>query len=201
MKNVFLINLAFVFFIAVGIADAQQNAKEFLKNKHASVLKILKKSARPSSKATGPDPQLFKTLDALLDYNALSREALKDHWAGLTSTQQTEFVDLLKQLVERNYRKNLESTLNYDIRYLDESTQSEETIVHTVARSKKNRRAPEIRIDYTLIKNQGVWRVVDVITDGVSLIRNYRNQFNRIINRGGWDELLNRMRKRIESAG
>jgi phospholipid transport system substrate-binding protein len=199
MKKSFLLYVALAVLLAVGTADAQQNAKEFLKKKHASVIKILKKENRTPSKAEARNLQLFKTLDELLDYNALSREALRDHWAGLSSTQQTEFVDLLKQLVERNYRKNLESTLDYDIRYLNQTAQSDETIVHTVARSKKNRRAPEIRIDYTLKKNQGAWRVVDVITDGVSLIRNYRNQFNRIINRDGWDELLKRMRKRIKS--
>lgn len=199
MRKALLINLTLVSIIAVGNVAAQQNAKEFLKTKHASVIKILKKSTRTPSKSDGQNPKLFQTLDELLDYDALSREALKDHWATLTSTQQTEFVGLLKQLVERNYQKNLESTLDYDIRYLNESTQSDGTVVHTVARSKKNRRAPEISIDYTLKKNGGTWQVVDVITDGVSLVSNYRNQFNRIINRDGWDELLKRMRKRIES--
>ncbi|MBN1655257.1 MAG: ABC transporter substrate-binding protein [Deltaproteobacteria bacterium] len=185
--------------LITGSVDAQQNAKDFLKRKHEAVVSILRRSTRAANQTGERNIQLFNTLDELLDYDAVSREALRDHWSELNATKQGEFVALLKQLVESNYRRNLESTLEYDIRYIDESDRTTGTVVRTVARSKKNRRAPEIHIDYTLKKTNKDWRVVDVVTDGVSLVSNYRNQFNRIINRDGWDELLKRMRKRIES--
>jgi phospholipid transport system substrate-binding protein len=47
-------------------------------------------------------------------------------------------------------------------------------------------------------RTDGQWRVVDVATDGVSMVDNYRSQFNRIIVREGWDELISRMQRRLE---
>ena len=71
-------------------------------------------------------------------------------------------------------------------------------MVRTTARSKKERRKPPIEIAYALHQVEGKWRVFDVVTDGVSMVRNYRGQFARILRKDGWDGLLQRMRDRLD---
>ncbi len=182
-------------------AAAQQSALAFLKKRHSAVIQILRKPASSPQTTERRNRELNSALGSLLDFEELSKRALRDHWEGVQKTQREEFVSLLKDLVERNYQKNLESTLDYDVRYDGESPGPDTVVVHTVARSKKRRRAPAIAIDYTLRRAGDGWKVFDVVTDGVSLVRNYRNQFNRIIRRHGWDELIRRMRKRLASGG
>ena len=82
--------------------------------------------------------------------------------------------------------------------YGEAEAQGDSVIVRTEARSRTNRRAPVVAIDYRLHQLNGNWRVIDISTDGSSLVESYRRQFRRIIRREGWDGLLNRMRARLE---
>lgn len=169
-----------------------KDATGFLKARHAKVERILKKS-KSEARATALTSELSK----LLDYQALSKRALRDQWDGLTEAQRTEFSTLLSQLVERSYQQNLESTLEFKVAYSPAEKRGDELLVQTVARSTRNRRAPEITIDYKLLPAATAWRVVDIITDGVSLVANYRSQFNRIIKKYGWPGLIERMHKKL----
>ncbi len=98
---------------------------------------------------------------------------------------------------ERNYESNLERTLDYEVTYERESQRGDLTVVHTTARSRAQRRQPPVSIDYAMRRVNGTWKVVDVSTDGVSMVDNYRSQFTRIINRDGWNELIARMQRRL----
>ena len=200
VKRALFLFLALAMVSASGPALAQTSAKSFLKKRHDSLLSILRRPAKSTESIERRNEELDRLVGALLDFEQLSRRSLASHWDGLNEAQRAEFSVLLKRLVQKSYRKNLESTLEYSIKYVSEKPGSVGVVVHTVARSLKKRRAPEIIIDYALVKSGNEWRVLDVTTDGVSLIDNYRNQFNRIIKRNGWDELLNRMRKRLEPA-
>lgn len=174
-------------------AAADQTAKAFLEQRHTAVSRVL----RASSDQGGRETELDTLLGSLLDYDELSKRALRDHWDELSVAHRTEFVDLLRKLVQRSYRRNIQSTLDFHITYADENTTGSEVTVRTLARSKKNRRAPEVSIDYALAKKGSEWRVFDVVTDGVSMVNNYRSQFNRIIRKDGWDALLAKMRARL----
>ena len=133
----------------------------------------------------------------LLDLEELSRLALRDHWESRTPEQRAEFVSLLRRLVQEQYERNLERTMNYTVTYDGADVRGQVVTVRTLARSGTNGRAPAVSIDYQMKKVGNVWRVFDIATDGVSLVRNYRTQFNRIITRDGWDALIARMRDRL----
>jgi len=178
-------------------ADAPLTANKFLEKRHAEVMTIINQS-NPSAKVDDAKEQRLKSaIGDLLDFEELSRRALADHWNGLEDTKRQEFVALLAQLVERSYQKNLESIRNFQVQYDQAKHQGDSVLVHTVARSRKNRRAPAVEIDYTLFPRDGSYRVYDIATDGVSLVANYKRQFNKIIRRDGWNALLERMRKRL----
>jgi len=182
-------------------ADGRPDATAFLKQRHAEVIKILRKKSNSASAVAARDSALTKRLSELLDYDELARRALKDHWQDLTKAQQDEFTGLLSQLVERNYQQNLESTIDYKVAYSKPIARGDELLVQTRVRSTKNRRAPEITIDYTLVADASGLRVCDVVTDGVSLVANYRSQFNRIIRKDGFPGLIDRMKKKLAEEG
>lgn len=169
-------------------------AEAFLKVRQEKVHKLVART--PKGAPLGD--KLSIAIGELLDYQELSRRALKKHWDKHSEAEREQFVGLLKQLVERSYRRNLRSTLGYQIDYLGNGDTRDGAEVRTRAQSKKNRREPPIEIDYTMIPSGDGWRVVDITTDGVSMVRNYRRQFNRILKKHGWDELIKRMQSRLD---
>jgi phospholipid transport system substrate-binding protein len=146
-------------------------------------------------------------VDSLLDYEGIARGALDAHWDRLTAAQRTEFIDLFKQLVAKAYRDNLKDTLdNIAIDFLGwEMTPRSSVVVKTRVRkiqTRRNRRA-EALINYEMHLVEGVWKMIDVTTDEVSLVQSYRDSFNNIIGEAanfdaGWADLLGRMRRKLE---
>jgi phospholipid transport system substrate-binding protein len=204
MRSLFALTFAFALLLAASPpARAQEPAaaESFLRGRHDAVQQLLRRPARGDAAMAQRRARLTEALGALLDYAELSRRALGEHEGRATPAQRTEFVSLLRQLVERSYQKNLESTSTYEVRYLGATAAGSAVTVRTVAKSRTNGRAPEISIDYTLHQVGGEWRVFDVATDGVSLVRNYRTQFHRIASRDGFDALLAKMRERLANEG
>jgi len=193
-----LLTLASMIWLTLSTVAVAQNkdAEAFIKTRHTNVQKILQRT----SKDTVGD-ELSKEIGDFLDYETLSHRALADHWDSHSEAERAEFVSLLRQLVERNYRKNLRSTLGLEIKYEGSVAASEDVLVKTVAKSKTNKRQPPVEISYTLRQTAGTWHVVDITTDGVSMVRNYRGQFNRIIRKDGWPELIRRMKDRLANQG
>ncbi len=176
-------------------AVAQADARAFLEQKHSAVTRLMERPPGASR-----DRQLTRMLSELLDYEELSRRALANHWDDRSEAERQEFVSLLQQLVERSYRQNLQRTLRFQVAYEQPEVRGEEVLVRTEARSRTNRRAPPVSIDYLLRRFGRGWRVVDLtVDDGMSMVESYRRQFARIIEREGWDGLIARMRARLES--
>ncbi len=183
-------------------ASAQTGpATRYLRQRNDEVTRLLRREASTDAARAQRSQEVTRILSDLLDYEELSRRALGPHWEGHTEAERREFVDLLRQLVERNYEANLERVLDFEVSYTAEATNADGTVVTTQARSRAERRQPPVEITYTLHLQGTAWRVFDVVTDGVSLVRNYRNQFNRIITEHGWPELIRRMRDRLARGG
>ena len=196
MTRFFLIFAALL--VAVPAFADEHPATDFLRARHENVQRVMNRPAHGAAEEERRDGEVTHQLNDLLDYEELSQRALVDHWSTITEAQRHEFVDLLKKLVERNYRHNLHNTLDYNITYTSETASPQGVVVKTMAKAKHHGREPEIAIDYTVHQVNGVWKVVDIATDGVSLVRNYRSQFHRIITRESWDALIHRMREKLE---
>ncbi len=190
--------LALAALVLAPTVEAQTGpATRYLRQRNEDVTRILRREATtPEARATR-SAEVTRILSDLLDYEELSRRALGAHWDQHTEAERREFVGLLRQLVERNYESNLERVVEFEITYSGETADTDGTVVRTEARSRTERRQPPVEITYTLHLQGTAWRVFDVVTDGVSLVRNYRNQFNRIITEDGWPALITRMRDRL----
>jgi phospholipid transport system substrate-binding protein len=135
-----------------------------------------------------------------LDVDALGKRALVDHWDGLTEKQRTQFLDLLRGLIEDNYVKGLRANVEYKVKYKSEAKQTDGTrLVKTEIKTTRHGHPYTIKVDYVLEQNGKSWKAFDVITDKVSLVENYRTQFNKIIAKDGFDGLIAKMQKKRSS--
>ena len=167
---------------------------DFVKSRQTELGALVKKGNSAENKK-----KIEAVFDAILDYDALAQGSLRGNWDDRTPAERQEFQDVLKQLVQRAYRKNLDRTLDYDVTFDGTEQQSDRVVVRTTAQNRKNAREEPISIDYSVHKVSGAWRINDIVTEGSSLVANYQQQFNRIIKKDGFAELLRRMKKRLAS--
>lgn len=192
-------SLALLFVLAAPLlAHAQSGAAtRYLHGRHDRVAELMRRAATTDAQRATRDGEVTSILSDLLDYDELGRRALGTHWTERTPAEQQQFVGLLRQLVERNYRTNLEHILEFEVAYGTETTLPDGSLVHTSARSREDRRQPAVEIEYSMHLVGEVWRVFDVNTDGVGMVRNYQQQFHRIITTDGWAGLITRMEQRL----
>jgi phospholipid transport system substrate-binding protein len=169
-----------------------------LKKSNEKLDKILQKN-RPdwTPEAELQRAEVRKLVGSFLDYAELARRSLARHWDGLTVKQRDEFVNTLRELVERSYLKQVHGNANYNIKYDKEIKQDCEATVtgmlNTMARGKK----VKIALEYKMLWRGDHWVVYDVVTDEQSMLENYRAEFNKIINKEGFDALMKRMKKKL----
>jgi phospholipid transport system substrate-binding protein len=169
-----------------------------LKHKNGEVDKLLRQKPEAGSPAEKKQKEEIKALaGTLLDYGELARRAMSGHWEKLTGPQREEFVATLRQLIERNYVKQLRANLDYVVQYKTEQVEGEEATVSTVVKVKTQGKSTDAEIVYKLRRSPLDWLVYDVITDEVSLVRNYRTQFHKIITEKSYDELIKKMKTKL----
>lgn len=173
------------------LAFAAESAQDFVKTKQTALMSLVKQGK--------PNAEVDKVFNEVLDYRALAEAALGEHWAGRSDAEKDEFTGLLSQLVRNSYRKNLKKTLGYDIAYKGAEKAKDGEVVHTVATNTKDAREEPMSIDYVVRSQGDAKRIVDVVTEGSSMVANYRSSFNRIMKKGGFSDVLQRMRKKVAS--
>jgi phospholipid transport system substrate-binding protein len=171
-------------------------AEAFVKGKHTELTELVSKA-----KSKDDEKKLDAAFDAVFDYEGLAKATLKDSWEQRTPAERAEFTAVLKDLVRNSYRRNIKKTLGYEVDYKGEQDGDAGKVVRTVAHNKSNAREEPVSIDYVVHQVDGKWQIYDIVTEGSSLIRNYRNQFRRVIEKKGFDELLRRMKAKRDKGG
>jgi phospholipid transport system substrate-binding protein len=185
--------------------SAAEDAQGFIQHQHTKVERLLHDPASP-----GRDAQINQALDGFVDYAELTRRAFgepcppsipgcDDLWAKYADAQKEELADLLRQLVRKSYRKNLAKTLDYEVAYRGAREAAGDTRIMTEAKNKNNPRDPAVRIDYVVKQTANGYRVVDIVTEGSSLTKNYYDQFRKKMDNPaeGYDNIVLKLRERI----
>ena len=139
-------------------------------------------------------------VDDVFDVREAAMLAVGSEWAARTAPEQTEFVTLFADLLERSFvwrlagKANLASGVN--VRYLDERVAGD---VATVATAVTSRDGNDLRLDYRMVRRQR-WVVRDVVIDGISTMDNYHAQFQRIVREGSWPRLIAQLRAKVGAA-
>ena len=140
-----------------------------------------------------------KVADQMFDWPEMARGALGKHWQERTPSERDEFVRLFAAVFERAYLSKIQLADAEHFTYLGDTVEGEHATVKTTVTAKNG---SVIAVDYrTRVGEGGSWRVYDLDTEGISLVGNYRTQFNSIIARSSYAELVKRLKAAKESQG
>lgn len=132
-----------------------------------------------------------KEAESIFDFSETAKRALGQHWQSLDAAEQSEFVSLFTDLLERAYLVKIERYSGERIAFTGDSIEGDHAIVKTRLAT---RQGTEIPIEYRQLRHGDRWQVYDVVIEGVSLVANYRTQFDRIMRTGSYQELVRRLR-------
>src|SRR2546422_2347033 len=144
---------------------------------------------------TGLPDKALKLINGRFDFSEMTKRSLGPHWNALDANEQQEFIDAYTQMVLRFFGRSVraagDETIQYKREVRDGILASVETKVVSGSRD-------DFAIDYRLHDIDGQWKVYDVLIDHISIVNNYRAQFERVIAKSSVKELLQRM-KQLES--
>jgi phospholipid transport system substrate-binding protein len=132
----------------------------------------------------------------MFDEVELSRRSLGMNWNKLNADQRQEFVKLFEQVLEKAYADKILAYTNEKIEFTKESMISD---TMAEVRTKVITASKEIPITYRVILKSGAWKVYDVVIETVSLVQNYRTQFNDILAKNTPEQLLETLRKKVKA--
>src|SRR5262245_57821186 len=132
-----------------------------------------------------------KIAEDIFDYNETAKRSLGRHWQSRTPAERKEFVDLFANLLERSYLSKIELYNGEKIAFLGDTIEGDQALVRTKV---VTRQGTEVPVDYRMFLQGSRWLVYDIVIEGVSLIANYRTQFNKIIQTSSYQELVRKMK-------
>lgn len=196
--------LALLPMLIAGNAHADiAGAQTFVEREHGQIKKLVESNASQD--------RVRQAIDAMVDYDELAKRTLgnpcpptvpscTNHWNDLKPEQRTEVTDLLHQLVEKNYRKNLNKTRNYDVSYRSAKALGDNiSKIRSEAKSREKPRDPAVQVDYVILDQGDRYRVIDIVTEGSSMTKNYYDQFHRMLTTAGqgYPHLVKTLKDRI----
>jgi phospholipid transport system substrate-binding protein len=201
MKSWLRVALACTVLVALlGGRDATAGAPtEQLRSQVDKVLKLLDDSAlKAPDKAKERRTAVRKVADDIFDFAETAKRSLGRHWAARTPEEREEFVKLFGDLLERSYISKIELYGGEKIQYVGDKIEGDTAVVQSKLLTKTG---SEVPIEYRMLRKGERWLVYDVVIEGVSLVANYRTQFNKIIQTSSFQDLVKKMKTRQEELG
>jgi phospholipid transport system substrate-binding protein len=165
-----------------------------IKQKVDRTLKVL---GDQSLKAPAMETKRRQTLraiaDEIFDWEEMAKRSLGIHWKERTPEEKTEFVKLFADLLDRTYMGKIEKYSGEKITYDNETIDGKYALLESKILTKND---TEVAVNYWLMNKNGTWWVYDVSVEGVSLIKNYRTQFNEILARSSYPELVKKLKSK-----
>jgi phospholipid transport system substrate-binding protein len=184
---------AIVFLVLATTAQAGEPTDQ-LKTHVDEVLKVLENPAlRAPEKADERRDVIRKIANQIFDFEETAKRALGPHWAARTPAERKEFVAIFTDLLERSYVSRIEQYGGEKVTYAGDQVTGDQAVVKTRIVSKTGTDVP---VEYRMHKMSEGWRVYDVHIEGVSLVANYRTQFNKIVQTESYQALIERLKSR-----
>jgi phospholipid transport system substrate-binding protein len=153
----------------------------------------------PALKAEDRKPErraaVRKVAAEVFDVQETARRALGPHWQQRTPQQREEFVQLFAELLEQTYISKIDLFGGERLRFTEEKVDGDNAIVRAKV---VTRQATEVPVEARLLRKGDRWLIYDILIENISLVGNYRSQFDRIIRTSSYDELVKRLRTRGE---
>ena len=181
-----------IYLSMVSVCFADSEIQSQLKSTIDQVIKIVKDEALKNDQQARR-AALRKTIDERFNYRQMVMRSLAKNWDARSDQERQEFIALFKSLLENSYANKLEAYRDEKINYLDEIIKGKYALIKTEV----VRRSSTIGVDYKLIQENGDWKVYDFVIEGVSMVRNYRSQFTKIIRRDSYEVLVQKLTDKI----
>jgi phospholipid transport system substrate-binding protein len=182
--------------LAAGTASAGPPTEQL----RGAIDRVLKTVEDPTLKAenktTDRRQAVRKIANEIFDWGETAKRSLGRHWQARTEPEREEFVRLFGDLLERAYISKIELYGGEKITYTGESIDDGFAVVKTKIVTPKQ--GTEVPVDYRLLRKGERWLVYDVVIEGISLVSNYRTQFNKIIQSSSYQELVKKMKTKQE---
>jgi len=198
MRFTFLIRtiLSLLFVLSIAASSWAVEPMEAIKQTTDKILSIVTNPASKAQSKTAEKEKLIRqAVDERFDWGEMARRSLATHWAKRTPEERKEFVPLFSDLLERTYMKKVEDYSGEKVLYEGETKDGDYATVKVKIVTKKNK---DILVEYRLKKEGNDWLIYDVSIMGVSLVNNYRTQFNSIISQSSYENLVKRLREKVE---
>ncbi|MDH3390945.1 MAG: ABC transporter substrate-binding protein [Desulfobulbaceae bacterium] len=170
-------------------AQLQESTNEILNILQSEELKLPEKKDERNQR-------ILDVINGMFDFREMARSSLGQNWNDLTVEEQDRFVDLFARLIEQRYIGKIDSYDNQKVIYKDQRVQDNKARVYTAIIDKDL----EIPIDYSLQMSQGTWLIRDLKIENVSLVANYRRDFNSIIRKQQFAGLVEKITEQLEKA-
>lgn len=187
---------SFLFVLLTAVPVSAGVATEKVKQTTDKILAIISDPAfKDPAKGVEKKRLIREAVDERFDWEELSRRTLARHWLQRTPEERKEFIGLFAQLLERTYWSRVEDYSGEKVSYVGEQVDGDYALVEVKVLTSKN---TEIPVNYKLKNKGGDWMVYDISIEGVSLVNNYRVQFNDIINKSSYQGLVKKLKEKIE---
>ncbi len=137
--------------------------------------------------------RLRQTIAPRFDFDEMAKRSLGAHWRRISPEKQQEFVKLFTDLLEKSYVDKIDSYNGEKVLYTREKEDKDHAEVDTKVITKQGE---EFSVNYKLRSTGGEWKAYDVVIENISLVNNYRSQFNRVLTKSPFEELLRRIKER-----
>jgi phospholipid transport system substrate-binding protein len=174
----------------VADGDLSQRRRSDRRRKVIAVQVLNDPANKGPEKTSERRTRMRKIADEIFDYPEMGKRSLGPHWAQMPAGERERFVRLYADLLDRAYFEKIDSYSGEKVRYLEAKIEDDQATVPTRVVTPKG---ADIPVDYRMHRADGRWMVHDVLIEGVSLVSNYRAQFDRIIRTSSASELLKRM--------
>ncbi len=187
-----------ILLIIVGPAGAKaMGPMETLKVPVGKVLALLKDPQynTPEKKKIQRE-KLFEYTGDIFDSVEISRRALGRNWRRFTPEERKKFTELFAKILKKTYSRKLQGVHeDYKVAWLGEKKTS---ATRAVVMTKVLRPSGDFPVDYKMRLKNNAWKVYDVLVEGISLVKNYRSQFNKFLVNKKPADLLAQLQKKVE---
>lgn len=190
--------ISFVVFLGMSFCAYGAEPLDIVKNSVNNVLNILEDSLyKDSTKKELQEEKIRAEIRDIFDFSEIAERSLARHWKKFTSKQQAEFTELFSEFLEKLYINKIQGYTDEEVLYLGENMI---TKLKATVKTKIVTDVSEIPIDYRMIMKKEGWKVYDISIEGVSLVKNYRAQFRKILMKESPDALIKRLEKKVRES-
>ena len=189
---IFVVCIALMLPAQVFAADAKETVE-------TEVNKVLVTLGDPAFKEKPREQKIAKIgsiINSVFDYPELSKRTVGRDWKKMNDAQKTEFTELFSGLLQDIYADRLLAYSDEKIKFgkTRELKKGRVEVESSILMSNGN----SALLNYRCIQKDGQWKVYDVVIEGISMVKNYRSQFKPILQKGGPEELLKVLRKKVK---